>query len=156
MFCVAQRFNQFHFGYYKKWVIDVDKCSYVPVTAHFMNVFTKEKKDVSRSLNSVWQWSLKSKRVSLHNLNSRKLLSFRFHRQDIHDIFIIPAKFDFDVGCKRDKVSLICTLIHFSKFQKPSENVIPSITLGIDHCTINLMSFWLSTGFYCKYNVTNW
>ena len=26
-FYAAQRFNQFNFGHYKKWVIDVDKCS---------------------------------------------------------------------------------------------------------------------------------
>ena len=26
-FYAAQRFNQFNFGHYKKWVTDVDKCS---------------------------------------------------------------------------------------------------------------------------------
>ena len=87
-FYAAQRFNQFNFGHHN----DVDKS----FTAHFMYVITKEEEKTSQSLNtdnSVWKWSLASKRVSLHNLNIRALLTFKFHRKDIHDIFIIHAKF---------------------------------------------------------------
>ena len=43
-FYAAQRFNRFNFGPYKKWVIDVDKCS-CTFTAHF--------KKASQSFNSV-------------------------------------------------------------------------------------------------------
>ena len=53
--------------------------THVPVTAHFMYVSTREK-NVSQSLNNVWQWSLEGKRVSLHNLNTRTLLMFKFDR----------------------------------------------------------------------------
>ena len=57
-------------------------------TAHFTYVITMQRKnDVSPSLNGVRQWSLEGKQVSLHNLNARTLLMFKFHR------FIIPAKF---------------------------------------------------------------
>ena len=35
-FYAAQRFNQFKFGHYMKWVIDVDKS----VTVHFMYIIT--------------------------------------------------------------------------------------------------------------------
>ena len=68
-FVAAQRFNQFNFGHYKKWAIDVDKCSCTCYS--WFCVITNNKKDVSQSLNSVWQWSLEGKRVSLHNLNTR-------------------------------------------------------------------------------------
>ena len=44
----AQRFNQFNFGHYKKWCIDVDKS----FTAHFMYVITKEEEKASQSLNT--------------------------------------------------------------------------------------------------------
>ena len=38
-----------------------------------------KKKDVSQSLNSVRQWSLEGKQVSLHNLNTRTLWMFECH-----------------------------------------------------------------------------
>ena len=91
-FYAAQRFNQFNLGHHKKWVIDVDKCSCTLYNSFHVCYYQRRQK-ASQSLNSVWQWSLASKRVSLHNLNMRTLLTFKFHRQDIHDIFIIPAKF---------------------------------------------------------------
>ena len=76
-FYAAQRINQFNFGHYKKWVIDVDKCSCYRL---FYVCYYQRRKKASQSLNSVWQWSLASKRVSLHNLNIRTLLMFKFHR----------------------------------------------------------------------------
>ena len=42
-----------------------------------MYVITNDKK---MSLDSVWQWSLEGKRVSLHNLNTKSLLMFKFDR----------------------------------------------------------------------------
>ena len=47
-FYAAQRFNQFNFGHYKKWLIAVDKS----FAAHFMYVFTKEEEKASQSLNT--------------------------------------------------------------------------------------------------------
>ena len=92
MFYAAQRFNQFNFGRYKKWVIDVDKCSCTLYSSCYVCYYQRRNK-ASQSLNSVWQWMLTIKRVSLHNSNIRTLLAFKFYRRDIHDIFIIPAKF---------------------------------------------------------------
>ena len=89
-FYAAQRFHQFNFGYHKKWVIDVDKCS-CTLYSSFHVCYYQRRRKASQSLNSVWQWSLASKQVSLHNLNIRILLTFKFHRKGIHDIFIIPA-----------------------------------------------------------------
>ena len=49
-FYAAQRFNQFNFGHYMKWVIDVDKS----FTAHFMYVIAKEEeKTVSHSILTI-------------------------------------------------------------------------------------------------------
>ena len=36
--------------------------AHVPLTARFMYIITKEENEVNQSLNSVWQWSLESKR----------------------------------------------------------------------------------------------
>ena len=88
-FNAAQRFNQFNVGHDKKWVIDVGKCSCTLYSSLYVYYYQSRKK-ASQSLNSVW---LASKQVSLHNSNIRTLVTFKFHRQDIHDIFIIPAKF---------------------------------------------------------------
>ena len=47
-FYAAQRFNQFNFRHYKKWVIVADES----FTAHFMYVITKEEEKASQSLNT--------------------------------------------------------------------------------------------------------
>ena len=53
-FYAAQRFNLFNFGDYKKWVIDVDKCS-CTLYSSFYVCFYQRRKKASQSLNSVWQ-----------------------------------------------------------------------------------------------------
>ena len=63
---------------YKRWVIDVDKCSCTLYSSFYVCYYQRRKK-ASHSLNSVWQWSLASKRVYLHNLNIRTLLTLKFH-----------------------------------------------------------------------------
>ena len=51
-FYAVQRFNQFNFGHYKKWVIDVDKMLMYPLQLILCMLLPKMKK-VSQSLNSV-------------------------------------------------------------------------------------------------------
>ena len=51
-FYAAQRFNQFNFGHYKKWVIDVDKCSCTLYSSFYVCYYQRRKK-ASQSLNSV-------------------------------------------------------------------------------------------------------
>ena len=51
-FCAAQRFNQLNFGQYKKWVIDVDKCS-CTLYSSFHGCYYQRRKKASQSLNSV-------------------------------------------------------------------------------------------------------
>ena len=51
-FYAAQRLNQFNFGHYKKWVIDVDKCSCTLYSSLYVCFYQRRKK-ASQSLNSV-------------------------------------------------------------------------------------------------------
>ena len=51
-FYAAQSFNQFSFGHYKKWVIDVDKCSCTLYSSFYVCYYQRRKK-ASQSLNSV-------------------------------------------------------------------------------------------------------
>ena len=58
-FYAAQRFNQLNFGHYKKWVIDVDKCSCTLYSSLYSvhvctcMLLSKMEKKSSQSLNSV-------------------------------------------------------------------------------------------------------
>ena len=51
-FYAAQRFNQFNFGHYKKWVIDVDKCSCTLYSSFYVCYYQRRKKSVSHSIVS--------------------------------------------------------------------------------------------------------
>ena len=52
-FYVAQRFNQFNFGHYKKWVIDVDKCPCTLYSSIYVfYLYQRRKKSVSHSIVS--------------------------------------------------------------------------------------------------------
>ena len=51
-FHAAQRFNQFNFGHYKKWVIDVDKCSCTLYSSVYVCYYQRRKKPVSHSIVS--------------------------------------------------------------------------------------------------------
>ena len=46
-FYVAQRFNKFNFGHYKKWVIDVDKCSRTLYSSFYVCYYQRRRKSQS-------------------------------------------------------------------------------------------------------------
>ena len=77
--CAAQKFNQVNFwplqavGYWCRQML-------ISCYSSFLCMLPKKKKNVIQSLNSVWQWSLEGKLVSLDNLNTKTLLMIEFHR----------------------------------------------------------------------------